>query len=274
MLTFNVARAVDRLPAGETIGAAPEKQKTKRFDITWPWEALPLALNWLLTGGTRDPQSDVAVFIRVTEKVTRCFFYTGAFILVSYMLAVGTFFQRFIHFGREPYALFTLVMWWLVMLLLLFVQLNGRLRALPATVSADEVLKQSQFHLPELFFNYQAFGFERRAGYVAAFIVLFVLVSTSAAWAVLLYETSSRLLVHDTYRAGFSMVWISYLVQHVYTACALSVSYGDFRAVTSKTDSPLTPLEDLRVWFANMYIFLVVAVLLPTAGTFVVYALS
>lgn len=281
--TFDLSKAVDRqvpptvpVEIGAEADAPKQPSRASRMfgSFTPPWEGIPLFMNDLLTGGTRDESYALAESIRSAEKVSRACFYLAGLVVVTYLLAVGHFFKYSINFGRDPYALFTLLLWWLCLVMLLFAQLNGRLRALPATLTPDEVRTKPEYHLPALFFNYQAFGFERTEGYVAAFIVLFVLVLANAGWAVLLYDTAGRLLAHDPFSTGFSMMWISFLVQHVLTACALSVSYSDYRAASSKAGSPLTVLEKLRVDMVNAYIFVVIVLLLPVASVFVVYGLN
>ena len=246
----------------------------RRFNITPPWEAVPLALNYLLTGGTRNEMANLAQSVRAADKVSRTLIYLAGVLVISYLLAVGHFFTYTINFGKDLYALLVLFVWWFTMLLLLFAQLNGRLRALPATVTAEEVRKRPEFHLPALFFNYQAFGFERGEGYAAAFIVLFGLIGTTAGWAALLYEAAARMLSFDPYKTGFAMLWCAFLLQHILTALSLSVSYSEYLAATRKEGEPLAPLEKLRVDFVNVYIFTVTTVLTPLGFSFVVYALS
>jgi len=257
----------------ESVGA-PFTGTARVGSFTMPWEAVPLALNYVLTGGSRNENADFPQAIRATEKVVRAAFYVTSTIVISYLLALQHMFKYSINFGRDWFALITLLVWYLSMLLLLFGQVNGRLRALPPTITTREVSEQSDFHLPALFFNYQAFGFERREGYLAAFIVLFVLIGTNITTAMLVYDAAARLLAYDPYKTGFAMMLAFFLAQQVVTAMALSVSYGDMRAMPSKPGAPLTALETVRVSLVNAYIFVVMVLLLPLGVTFLVYALN
>jgi hypothetical protein len=239
-----------------------------------PWEAVPLALNWVLTSGTRDENKYLPIALRTTEKVLRAGFYIVSTVVISYLIALGHMFKYSINFGKDWFALIMLMAWYLALVLLLFAQFVGRLRALPATLTAVEVGERAEFHLPALFFNYQPFGFERRAGYAAAFIVLFVLVGLNATWALLIYDSVSRLVGYDPYSTSFSLILIFFTVSHVITALALSVSYGDLRTAGSKAGAPLTAIETLRVSTVHAYIFTVIVILLPLQMVFPVYGLN
>lgn len=259
----------------QSVGAAtPFVGSPSAGGYTMPWEAVPLMLNYVLTGGTRDENANFPQTIRATEKVLRTAFYVTSTAVISYLLALGHMFKYEINFGKDWFALIVLLVWYLAMLLLLFSQFNGRLRALPAAITQAEVMERPEFHLPALFFNYQAFGFERTEGYVAAFIVLFVLLGTSVTTGMLIYDAAARLLAYDPYKTGFAMMLAFLLLQQLLTAAALSVSYGDMRAATSKPGVPLTPLETVRVGLVNAYVYIVYVLLLPLGVTFLVYALS
>jgi hypothetical protein len=279
--TFDLSRAVSKPlpPESKSISIGEEAKGVTPsmalpFDYTPPWEAVPLMLNWALTGGTRDEAAPFAQSVRSAETVSRSLFYVMRVLLISYLLAIGHFLKYTVNFGKDIFALLVLVVWWLALLLLLFSQLNGRLRAHDSTFTADDIARRPEFQLPALFYNYQPFGLSNAIGYVGAFIVLFVLVGTNASWAILLYECAARMLELDPYRVGFALIWLAFLLSHVLTACSLSVSYGQLRAITNKVEPDLTPLEKLRMDFVNGYIFVVLTMLLPLSISFVLYAFS
>lgn len=273
-VTFEPEKLAEDNVENEASQVAPKPPKPS--SVMMPWDAIGFALNYVFTSSTRDESRLLAKGLRYYDMVGRSIVMGLGIISVGVLVGVSELSSCRIDFGKDWFALLALVTHWFAQAVLLAGQIYGRLRSTAVTVLEEDKLTNTAYYLPNLIFNYEPFGFERprSAGYIRCMIVLLLYVSTTWAWAVLLYTCAARMISYDFYRWQFGFIMMIYLSQQLVTACALSVRYQSMRPSESKPGSPLTNLEQSRYTLNNVYIFVVFVLVLPIGGSFVVYGLS
>lgn len=235
-----------------------------------PWQALPLALYRLINCGERDRQSYAARVIYTTDLVLRGLSYTFGPNFALYLAIVS-------RLGRESIASTDWFVWialgaaWWTQGLLLLATLWGRFEGPLPTLMESERSERPELRMPSLLYNFQSFPTDTAFGVAYALTVAALQVYYAAGWGVLLYEGATRALVDDVYKALWCFLIAFWIVQHVLTALARSVSFGELRGAAAKPDAEPTGVERARVAVVCLYVFSVLLIATPMVSHLVRY---
>jgi len=236
-----------------------------------PWEGLALWLHQMLNCGKREEESPFAEFLKRFERVLRGVFYPIGPGIALYLAA----FNRLFHHQLDPkdwYVLLVLGVLWFDLLLLLMLSLWGRFLDKQKFAQTTTDLKWFRVTLPELFFNFKAFGAQELRGTLAAILVAGVQLGYVFGWGIVAYEATVRALVEDSpYENVWIYVWFALLFQLTVTALARAVAFRELKREQSLDASPPTGVEKARLLLANLYIFVTLTLLLPFGISLLAY---